>query len=161
MAGPSVSIVDSLTLGMSNISAGQSDESRLWSSQSIVPAIFALGWWLSTWQSIVLLLVSLVVHDQGNHHRPRGWTLTDHIIQCYTSNVRAQSPVLRSRSRSWAPSFKHSIRSSTLTSSSGQVDLSAVSLSSTSMFSIHRLLSHDSRAYNHTIGSLFSHPTET
>jgi hypothetical protein len=137
MAGTSVSIVDSLSLNMGNMSTRQSDEMQLWSLQDTLPAILSRGWCLSTWQSILLLLVGLVVYDQGDHfYSPKG-NSTDHMNQCYTSNERVRLPVPRSRSRSWAPFSKHSIQSLILTSSNGQVDLSAVSPSSTSMFSAH------------------------
>jgi hypothetical protein len=137
MAGTSISMLDSLSLKMSNMSTRQSDEVQFWSSQGTLPAIFSRGWCLSTWQSIILLLIGLVVYDQGDNLYPRKRNSADHVNQCYTSNERVQSPGLRSRSRSWALSSKHLIQSLTPTSSNGQVDLSAVSLYFTSMSSAH------------------------
>jgi hypothetical protein len=137
MAGTSVSMFDGLSLKMRNMSTRRSDELQFWSSQGTLPAMVSRGWCLSTWQSIILLLVGLVIYDQGDHSYPRKRNFTDHVHQCYTSNERVQSPVLRSRSRSWALSSKHLIQSLTPTSNNGQVDLSAVSLSSTSMSSAH------------------------
>jgi hypothetical protein len=137
MTGTSVSMLDGLSHKMGNVSTRQPDELQSWSSQGTLPAIFSRGWCLSTWQSIILLLVGLVVYDQGDHSYPRRRNFTDHVNQCYTSNERVQSPVLRSRSRSWVPFSKHWIQSLTPTSSNGQADLSAVSLCSISMSSTH------------------------
>ncbi|KAI4851928.1 cytochrome P450 [Aureobasidium sp. EXF-8845] len=70
MAGTSVSILDSLSLGKSNMSIRQTDELQIWSLQGTLPAIFSRSECLSTWQSITLLLVGLVVYDQGDHSYP-------------------------------------------------------------------------------------------
>jgi hypothetical protein len=51
---------------MGNMSGCQSDEFRVRLRQQILPAIFAGGWRLPTWQYIVLFLVGIVVYDQGD-----------------------------------------------------------------------------------------------
>jgi hypothetical protein len=64
-----VSIAANWEPEMGNVSGCQLDEPQLQLVQQILPAIFAEGWRLSTWQYIVLFLVGVVLYDQGNRCR--------------------------------------------------------------------------------------------
>jgi hypothetical protein len=80
MTEASVSTAANLEPAMGNLSGCQLDEPQLQLVQQILPAIFAEGWRLSTWQYIVLFFIGVVVYDQGNRYRSSRGSLVNHMV---------------------------------------------------------------------------------
>jgi hypothetical protein len=75
------SIPTTASLGPAEKMSGyQSDEPRLQLPQSILPTVLTGGWYLSTWQYIVLFLIGIVVFDQGIKRRSSRKSVFDHMI---------------------------------------------------------------------------------